>query len=461
MTASLPRPRAGATDRPMSVLYIAHGHAAERPGGAETYALELYEATREDSRLEPLLLAATGPHGTGRISPHAGTLVEPVGGDAAQYFFHTDAADYDWFLSTARNKEIYSRHLADFLAAYQPDVVHVQHSLFFGFDLLRQIRRTLPRAALVYTLHEYLPMCHRDGQLLRTDGRPCTGPTPRGCHTCFPEHTPQEFFLRERFVKSAFDLVDAFVCPSRFLLERYAEWGIPRDKLIFEENGRTAVARDPSATDRPRTTVGYFGQFTRYKGADVLMSAAGLIAAEQDIPSMQVVLHGANLEHAPAEFQETFRDLLGRTEGLVRLHGRYRPHELPRLLADVDWVVVPSVWYENAPLVIQEAFQHGRPVICSDIGGMAEKVTDGVDGLHFRAGDARDLAATLQRAVTSPGLWERLSAGIQPVHGLETHVNTLQDLYSRLVAERRGQRPLQPRLASVAADSTERVTSVA
>jgi glycosyltransferase involved in cell wall biosynthesis len=131
------------------------------------------------------------------------------------------------------------------------------------------------------------------------------------------------------------------------------------------------------------------------------------------------------------------------------------------LLADVDWVVVPSVWYENAPLVIQEAFQHGRPVICSDIGGMAEKVTDGVDGLHFRAGDARDLAATLQRAVTSPGLWERLSAGIQPVHDLETHVNTLQELYSRLVAERRGQRPVQPRLASVAADSVERVTSVA
>ena len=35
---------------------------------------------------------------------------------------------------------------------------------------------------------------------------------------------------------------------------------------------------------------------------------------------------------------------------------------------------------------------HGRPVICSDIGGMAEKVTDGVDGLHFRGGDPEDLA---------------------------------------------------------------------
>ena len=56
-------------------------------------------------------------------------------------------------------------------------------------------------------------------------------------------------------------------------------------------------------------------------------------------------------------------------------------------MAEIDWVVVPSIWWENSPLVIQEAFLHGRPVICSDIGGMAEKVRHGVDGLHFRVGD--------------------------------------------------------------------------
>jgi hypothetical protein len=72
-------------------------------------------------------------------------------------------------------------------------------------------------------------------------------------------------------------------------------------------------------------------------------------------------------------------------------------------MGDVDWVVVPSVWWENSPLVIQEAFQRGRPVICSDIGGMAEKVADGVDGLHFRAGDPEALAATIARAATDPG----------------------------------------------------------
>jgi glycosyltransferase involved in cell wall biosynthesis len=77
-------------------------------------------------------------------------------------------------------------------------------------------------------------------------------------------------------------------------------------------------------------------------------------------------------------------------------------------------------------------------VICSDIGGMSEKVTDGVDGLHFRSGDAEDLAEKMTQAVETPGLWDQLRAGI-PVpagHSMSTHVATLSDIYGRLLAER-------------------------
>ena len=64
-------------------------------------------------------------------------------------------------------------------------------------------------------------------------------------------------------------------------------------------------------------------------------------------------------------------------------------------MATVDWIVMPSIWWENSPVVIQEASCIGRPPIVSDIGGMAEKVRDGVDGLHFRAGSPEDLADRL------------------------------------------------------------------
>lgn len=81
-------------------------------------------------------------------------------------------------------------------------------------------------------------------------------------------------------------------------------------------------------------------------------------------------------------------------------------------MAEIDWVVMPSIWWENAPLVIQEAFQHRRPPIVSNIGGMAEMVRDEIDGLHVRPGDPAALARTLRRAMEEAGLWQRLVHGI-------------------------------------------------
>jgi glycosyltransferase involved in cell wall biosynthesis len=102
-------------------------------------------------------------------------------------------------------------------------------------------------------------------------------------------------------------------------------------------------------------------------------------------------------------------------------------------MANLDWVVVPSVWWENSPLVIQEAFHFGKPVICSDIGGMAEKVRDGVDGLHFRAADPRSLAEVIRTAAKTPGLWDRLRAGIRPVYPMDMHAATLGRIYTELL----------------------------
>ena len=79
---------------------------------------------------------------------------------------------------------------------------------------------------------------------------------------------------------------------------------------------------------------------------------------------------------------------------------------------------------------------HGRPVICSDIGGMAEKVTDGVNGLHFQVGDPAGLADTIMRAVDTPGLWEQLQSNIPPVYSMQEHTASLSSLYEELTGTR-------------------------
>jgi glycosyltransferase involved in cell wall biosynthesis len=105
-------------------------------------------------------------------------------------------------------------------------------------------------------------------------------------------------------------------------------------------------------------------------------------------------------------------------------------------MENIDWVVVPSIWWENSPLVIQEAFLHGRPVICSDVGGMAEKVTDGVNGLHFPAGDPAGLARVLAQAAANPDLWALLRSQIPSIFSMDEHIAALEHLYTSLLKRR-------------------------
>ena len=122
--------------------------------------------------------------------------------------------------------------------------------------------------------------------------------------------------------------------------------------------------------------------------------------------------------------QQLFLEKLANSGENVTVAGSYGPANVPQLMSQIDWVVVPSRWWENSPLVIQEAFMHGRPVICTGIGGMAEKVAHGVNGLHFVTSDRAHLAETIRTAVQTPGLWERLRSGIPPVYGMEEHVGS-------------------------------------
>jgi glycosyltransferase involved in cell wall biosynthesis len=419
------------------VLYVCHNHPRVRPGGAEAYAFELYQAMRDSRRFEPLLLARSGKPISNVGRYHEGTLLTGVDGDPNQYFLYTEFSEFDWFLGTTQNKEVITRHFRDFLAAYRPDVVHFQHTLFIGYEAIRAVRNLLPDAAIVYTLHEFLPICHRQGQLLRVGTEePCSEESPRRCHECFPDIAPQEFFMRKRFIQAHLSLVDVFVAPSRFLRDRYVDWGIPAEKIVVEDYGRLPVPEQADPQYRQdRNRIAFFGQLSHYKGINVLLEAMKHLV-ERGVDT-RLTVHGANIELQPQDFVDEFQLLLAATEENVTLAGAYAAEDLPALLAATDFVVVPSIWWENSPLVIQEAFLHRRPVICSDIGGMAEKVTDGVDGIHFRARDPVSLADAIERAVSTPGLWESLRGGIERVHAMDEHVERLSGLYDELLERRR------------------------
>jgi glycosyltransferase involved in cell wall biosynthesis len=104
-------------------------------------------------------------------------------------------------------------------------------------------------------------------------------------------------------------------------------------------------------------------------------------------------IHGTDAAQPPA-FQAEFREKRASAGPNVRYHGPYAPERVDALMQTVDVVVVPSIWWENAPTVMQEAARNGRAVVCSDIGGMAEMAAE-IGAAVFPVGSAGDLALVL------------------------------------------------------------------
>ncbi len=407
------------------ILVVAHNHPSLHPGGTEIFAHDLTQAYRDEG-CEVMFLGATNAI---HREPHPGTAFQATGenGDLLLWSGH-----FDRFHLSQIDHYGTLQDLGTLLTEFRPDVIHVHHLVLIGAEFLALARRLLPQASIVMTLHDYYPICHHDGLMLRpSDKQRCTGATPAACHSCFPEIGADRFLLRERFLKTHLAAVDRFVAPSRFLRQRYIDWGIAPGKIEVIANARPAQAAVPHRhTHGARTRFGYFGNLNPWKGILPLLQAAKLLHGAGET-GIELRIHGGAPFQSEA-FTDALEKALDEAGANVTHCGPYRRDEMAELMAEVDWVVMPSIWYENAPLVIQEAFQHRRPVITSGIGGMAEMVRDGVDGLHVRPGDPAALAAALRRAAGDNGLWQRLVENIEPSPGMEDCARTHLALFDRL-----------------------------
>ncbi len=395
---------AAASDGALRVLVIAHAHPRISNGGAEIAAYQLYRQLAARPDVTAWFLGCSTAPGGGRDGV---AITQPF---TADEYLYDASGRFDWFRFANRDPRL-PGELAGLLRELQPDIVHLHHYANIGVEAFLIIRRTLPEARIVVTLHEFQAICNHFGQMVkRGDFALCDRADLDSCHKCFPQIDRADFFMRREYVRVFFDLVDHFVCPSAFLAERYELWGIDRSRLSVIENIIAPAAALSSASlpsageDGPARALrmGFFGQISNLKGVGVLLECAALLAEK---PDLQIVFHiHGDYRNQPAEFQETFLAQLARVTHNVKYHGAYRQDQVDRLMRGVDAVIVPSIWWENSPVVIQEALRNGRPVICSDIGGMAEKVREGLDGYHFPVSNPLELSYLITRLHDDPAL---------------------------------------------------------
>ena len=111
---------------PMKILFVSHNHPEIRPGGAEGYALDVYEGVREAGEFEPVLLSRSGPPISIGTRHHDGRPITLVNHDPHQYFFYTDMSDWDWVFGRSPKKKALTRFFREFLLEHKPDIVHFQ-----------------------------------------------------------------------------------------------------------------------------------------------------------------------------------------------------------------------------------------------------------------------------------------------------------------------------------------------
>lgn len=415
------------------ILIISHAHPKISKGGGENAAYNLFKEIQHRDNYEVILLAYN-PLG----SPNnLGKYLEVCAFDGSEIMLSGGSADH--FIFSQLNTKLIWENFRDLLDYFQPTIVHFHHYVHIGLEMIREVRKYSKDAPIIMTLHEYLAICNNNGQMIKTSNHKlCYQAIPTDCHKCFPNKSPEDFQLRELYIKSFFNLIDIFIAPSKFLLNRYMTWGVPQEKMVHLDNGQpniTPVKPRTISVRESRNHFAYFGQINIYKGILVILEAMSNLPREVR-SNIVLNIHGANLELQPLDFQDRVTELLDKTRDCVQFIGSYQPEEMPKLMANVDWVIVSSIWWENAPLVIEEAFIHKRPVICSNIGGMAEKVEHEKSGLHFQVGSAADLANCIIRAATEEGLWDKLSNGISERLTIQEVADQTLEIYRQIQEKR-------------------------
>lgn len=418
--------------RQQRVLLVSVHHPELVRGGAQQVCYELFEGLKAHPGFQPTLLAAIDDSTPALF--RSGARITGFDGRPDEHLFLMRDYDHFWHKTS---DPLLIESFAEFLTLTRPDIVHFHHFMNVGVDLLTLTRRVLPEARIVFTFHEFLAICHAYGQMVRTVDRSlCSQASAVRCHQCFPDRAPETFFVRKQWFQEHLGAVDVFTVPSRFMSRAYTDWGIPPERIVHVTNGQRNYGASHIGTETagPRNRFGFFGQLVDGKGVTVLLRAAELLRA-QGFTDFAVEINGDNLRYASEAGRAEFERFRAAEEALppeqqnVVFNGPYQVDRLPRLMSRVDWCVVPSVWWEIFGLVISEAWMFRRPVIASDVGGMAERVQHEVGGLLFPMGDARALAATMHRACTEIGLWDRLAAGLPEPPTRETMVDRFAEVY--------------------------------
>lgn len=425
----------------MKILKIIHGYPPNKSAGSEVYSLSICNELSKEHQISVFTREENIYETDFRVRNH----IE----NENLHFYHVNMRS---------NKDGYKHSKLDFnfnkvVQEVQPDIAHIGHLNHLSTGIIDVLYKN--KIPIVFTLHDFWLMCPRGQFLQRNFGQNnyyelCDRQENKKCATqCYNAYFSGQAKDYERDlqfwtswihtrmieIKSIVQKTDLFIAPSRYLMNRFInDFQLPKEKIIHLDYGfptryLTSVTKNP----REHFTFGYIGTHISGKGVNLLIEAFKELENKaslkiwgqnngQNTMSLKKLSHDS---HNPIEFQGEYINKNIATE----------------VFANVDCIVMPSVWAENSPLVIHEAQASKVPVITANYGGMSEYVRHLENGLLFEHRDIIDLTNKMNFAIQNPGIMRKLGekgylySKNGQVITIEEHCNILTNLYQNVIQQ--------------------------
>ena len=435
----------------LTVLHIVYSYPPDPPGGTEVYVHGLCRHLRERGVRSVV------------VAPGRGDETHLIDGIRVRRFAYAGKAAIEdiYGMGDPKAADAFRRILEE----EAPDLVH-QHALTpaCSVEVAEQVKAS--GRPLVFTYHTPTVSCVR-GTLLRWGREVCDGRLDAGaCSACLLDahgvsagvgrvvsavgtvvgagleavgasggaftalRMPGLVRRQHDALRRLFDAADVMVAPAPWVRDLLLANGVSADRIVLSRHGVPAPPRGTSARNQNDQTlaIAHLGRVDAAKGTRLLLEAMSRCPAA----SIALDIYGVSQDDAS-------RSLLERLEAGARSDRRVRflppiAHDrVVTTLATYDAVAVPSQGLETGPLVVLEAFAAGVPVIGSELGGIAEKVRHGIDGMLVRPFDSPvRWADVLAKAAADAVSWRALGRNVRPPRTSDAVADEMLVVYERL-----------------------------
>lgn len=348
-------------------------------------------------------------------------------------------------------------HILELLKEIKPDIVHFQHIMGFPVEIIPAIKKM--GVPVLFTPTDFWLICPKVILYRYKEQKICEGPGENGknCLSCYTKHKklfsmvvwtlgiiplhllfkPIEHIYalknrKQRMIRNV-NAADRILPATNFLANMLISHGVMESKISVLPYG---INMDISPIPRKRTKqgnlrIGFIGTLSPHKGAHVLINALKYLDGNYDGISVEIYGHFDDSDSYCNHLNILADEL---TNIKVDFKGTFPHREIGFILSRFDVLVVPSIWYEDAPLVLCSALMHKTPVLVSSLGGMTEIVKESFDGFSYPADNPYALANLIQRFVDNPNLADSLRSKMTgQMKNMTVYAQEVEQIYENIL----------------------------